>query len=675
MNARINRREFLRLSVMAAVGFVAASCAPAPTPTPPPPTAKPAATAAPATAAPTAKPAATTAPATAVPTAKPAATAAPASRYSEAPMLAELVKQGKLPPVDQRLPRNPKVANCLPPEWLKPEPGKYGGTLRLISPNVQYDNDGYMMHCTPVLNTPGILGDNITPNVFENYKASDDQKEFTFKLREGLKWSDGKPVTTQDIRFTWENVYNNEEIYPSGVPSWLRTGSKADGNPAKFEFLDDFNFKVTFDGPYGGFPVALAIQSWRSYQDLIKPRHYLEQFHKKYADPAKLDALIKENKFETWVQLFNFKDANSWAYMNARGLGMPKLSPWILVEASDQRCVLERNPYYFKVDAAGQQLPYFDRIECTTIRDLEVLALQQFAGGVDYGCETVTMPKLALYKENEAKGGYNLKFGNIHRTAGVAFLNLTYNDESWRKVVRDVRFRRALSIAIDRKEIIDAIYYGYAKPETPLNPHEYDPAKANKLLDEMGMDKRGPDGFRLAPDGKPFVIEFETSSEFYDHVPATELYVQFWKAVGINTTLKVIEASLRGQRLSANELKATTYFEVSTLWYYQAYGQGWWDRLWWVWWTTKGKQGEEPPAEVQTLYRKREQIMEVSPAEGRKVHEECMKIVYDNVFYFVPNVEQKQPRIESKKMGNVMTTEDCFSITQTLSMEQVFYKT
>ena len=649
--AMLSRREFLQFVTMTAAGAALAACAPA-APTPEPvvePTPVPEAEAT-------------------------AVTVDPVdAKYSEAPMLAERVRAGTLPPVDERLPHNPKLINALPPEWLTPEIGKYGGTMRLAGPAVQYDNDGYMMHCTPLLNTPGILGDNITPNVLESFEANADQTEFTCKLRVGMRWSDGHPVTTEDVRFVWEDVYNNEELYAAGLPAWLREGSKADGGPATLEILDDFTFRVSFPGRYGGFPVALAIQSWRAYDVFLKPRHYLEQFHATYADPDKLDALVAEFGFDTWVQLFNHKDINSWAYMNERGLEMPKLSPWILTEATDQRCILERNPYYFKVDEAGQQLPYIDRIEYTTIRDLEVLALHQFAGGVDYGAETVTMPKLALYRENEEQGDYNLALGNIHRTSGVAFVNLTLEDEAWRKVVWDVRFRKALSIAIDRVELIDAVYYGLGEPST-LNPNVYDPAEAIRLLDEIGMDKRGPDGYRLDPDGNPFAIEFQVMDSFYDNVPATELYVDYWKAVGINSTMKVIDGSLWGQLVNANELKATTIFDVSTLWYYQAYGHGYWDQLWWRWWTTDGRDGEEPPEDVKELYRKREEIMFVPPEEGRAVAEECEKMIHDYVYYFIPTIFQKQPRIESKRLGNVTDNPDAFSIAQTLSMEQTFFK-
>ena len=663
---KISRRSFLRLAAAAGGTAALAACAPKT----PAPTEAVAATAEP-TEVPLAE--ATEAPAAEATTAP--EPAEPVSMYSESPMLADMVAAGDLPPVDERLPVDPKLINALPAEWLTPEVGVLGGVLRLAGPAVQYDNDGYMMHVQPLLNTPGIQGDNVTANVVKSYEVNADETEFVFTLREGLRWSDGVPVTTDDVRFAWDDVWHNEELSPAGLQAYMRTGSMSTGDPMELEIIDEYTFKCTFAGRYGGFPVALAIQGWRAYDVLLKPRHYLEQFHADYADADELQAMMDEGEFESWVQLFQHKDANSWAYMNARGLGMPKLTPWILAEASDEHCVLERNPYYFKVDAGGQQLPYFDRIDYTTVLDNEVLAVKQFAGEVDYGVETVDGPKLALYKENEDNGDYNtITTTNIHRTSGVAFLNLTFADEAWRKVVQNVEFRKALSVAIDRVEVIDAVYYGLGQP-SHLNPNEYDPDLANQLLDDIGMDQRDANGWRLDPEGNPFVIEFQVRTDFYDCMPTAELYTEYWKAVGVNTTLKAVDPSLEGQLVTANEVKATDLFDVSTLWYYQSYGWGRWDTLWNLWWGSAGEDGEEPPQWYKDFRTLVETIMSVSPEEGRwEVTPACEQIVYDQVCYFVPTVFQKQLRIENKKMGNTTTHEEAFSIAQTLSMEQCYFK-
>ena len=679
MNAQSSRREFLRKAAMVAAGVTLAACGATPTPTPVPPTATPvpptaAKPPAPAVTA-TSAPAATTAPAT-----KPPATAAPApapvAKYKEAPMLAELVKQGKLPPVEQRLPKNPRVAQCLPPELLKQDVGKYGGTIRLIGPAVQYDADQFMMCRTPMMETPGMLGDVVNPNLLERFEPNADQTVFTLTLRQGLKWSDGQPVTTRDIQFAIDDVWLNTELYPGGPDVALKAGAKAKGAPVKLEVVDEHTCRMRFATPYGSLPLALAIMKWKAHELILRPRHYMEQFHKKYADPAKLDALIKANKFETWVQLFIFMngDTRGMEVMRVRDIPAPKLTPWLLKEGSDQRCILERNPYYFKVDADGQQLPYIDRMDFTTVPDLEVIALKQFAGEADYGAEVVTMPKLGLYKENETKGGYNITFGNIHRTSGCLGLNLTYKDDGWRKVVRDVRFRKALSMAVNRKELIDAVYYGYGEPY-PLNP-QYDPEAAKKLLDQIGMDKRGADGFRLDPDGKPFVIDISVNPDYYDLPMAGDLYVQYFKAVGINTTIKRVASALLSQQQLANQLKANITWPTSpVLWHYQDYRENDWGRLWWAWWQSDGKEGEEPPEDVKAFYNKTETAFEKAPAEAKKVFTEQNKaFASDAVYFLIPTLNQKQARLENKKLGNMSTNPLCFSIAQTMSMEQAYFK-
>jgi len=353
---------------------------------------------------------------------------------------------------------------------------------------------------------------------------------------------------------------------------------------------------------------------------------------------------------------------------------VPKLTPWILVEASDERCVTERNPYYWKVDTAGNQLPYIDRIDFTYVPDGEVMTVQQMAGESDYGCEVVGMPKLALYRENEEAGNYNLKLGNIHRTSGVLFLNLTNANEQWRKVMWNVDVRRALSHAIDRVELIDTVYYGLGDP-THMNPSEYDPDLANELLDGAGMDQRDADGFRLDPDGNPFVIDIEISTMYFDNAPASQLYMQYFKDVGINTTVKTIDYQLLTTRLNANELYGTILHESSTTWYYKWWGFGWWDILWNQWWNTQGAEGEEPPQEYKDMRAVVDQTMVVEPTVGRwELKPQIDQMVYDYVWYLVPSVNQKQPRIENKDFGNCSDNELCYSIAQTLSMEQVFYK-
>ncbi|WJH34369.1 ABC transporter substrate-binding protein [Paenibacillus sp. CC-CFT747] len=199
--------------------------------------------------------------------------------------------------VKERLPSDFKITNEIPSSQMKYEIGTYGGVMRTVTSAPNWDADVFVMNNEPLLNTPGILGEEITGNVLKGYKMSDDQKTISFEMRKGLKWSDGKPVTTEDVRFTVEDVLNNPELTPI-FPVWLRSGGVAEGAPLKLEVTDEYNFKISFDRPYGGILIRLAIQGWRGYTELVKPAHYLKQFHKKYTPLEKLEPAIKEAGFQ-----------------------------------------------------------------------------------------------------------------------------------------------------------------------------------------------------------------------------------------------------------------------------------------------------------------------------------------------------------------------------------------
>jgi peptide/nickel transport system substrate-binding protein len=269
----------------------------------------------------------------------------------------------------------------------------------------------------------------------------------------------------------------------------------------------------------------------------------------------------------------------------------------MLVDQSPTTAVYERNPYYFKVDSAGQQLPYIDGLRSQVVADVEMSNLKVLAGEVDFLREDATLDKLDLYKENEDRAGYEVVLLDMHVTPTDPRLNLTYDDPVWRQVVNDVRFRKALSHAINRAEIIDAIYFGFATPSTFV-PATYDPDLANRLLDEAGLDQRDAQGFRLGPDGKTFEIPFEIAMHASDQVPVTEMVMEYWKDVGIKTTMKTIEPGLQATRRNANELQA------DLLWHHgpELWWGALWDfvpsafgRAWFTWFNTAGAEGEEPP--------------------------------------------------------------------------------
>lgn len=653
MANRISRRAFIRIGVSALGGSVLAACT-GTTPSTPEVTEPEA----------TAEPVATEVEA--------APTAAVVAESKESSMLAELVEAGQLPPLEERLPLNPKVADDFLPQHLTVEVGRHGGTLRLLGPSKQYSHDSFIgCYWQGILSPPSCEGDPITSNICE-YEASDDAKTFTFRILEGLKWSDGVPVTTRDVQFTLEDIYGNEELSPAGFPAFMRSGNKPDGEPMKVEIVDDTTFTVSFTEPYGGFPVMMAITGWRCYDVIITPRHYLEQFHKAYADPDELDALVKASNFETWVQLFNFKNAVSSRSMREEAVGMPKLYPWVVTQASDEGCIMERNPFYWKVDEAGNQLPYIDRVDYRTVEDAEVLKLKLLAGDADHCRQDVTIAQVGLLKENEEAGGFKLFIARMHVVQAVVMFNMTYADENWRQV-NDLRFRQALGMAVNREEFIDGVWYGLADLPTDQDS-TYDPQGAMDLLDEIGLDQKDADGFRLGPDGKTLTILFEFMSDQIDLPAAAQLITEFWNAVGIKTTAKGISSDLYWQRNSANELQVSVMWDMSPIWYYQTLADNVWAPLWELWWRTSGAEGEEPPEEYKTYREQFDGVLTHPTAEARETFFDCYKMIADNYWNILTAKNQRQPVIVNAKMGNQVTTEDAYAFASTAGLEMAFYE-
>ena len=223
--------------------------------------------------------------------------------------------------------------------------------------------------------------------MLRDWEANDNYSTFTMHMREGMKWSDGEPLTTADVDFAWNDVILNEEITPA--PSlYLRTASGADNAVASVEIVDDYTFKVIFDDQYGSFPSQIAIARWSGYQDFLKPVHYLKQFHADYADADELAAKVEAEGIEEgqWYNLFNTKQVHTelWELTTDGKFGHPALTPWVMTDFGAGSWHYDRNPYYFKVDEAGNQLPYIDHVNMVLTQDRETVVLKILSGEYDY---------------------------------------------------------------------------------------------------------------------------------------------------------------------------------------------------------------------------------------------------------------------------------------------------
>lgn len=583
------------------------------------------------------------------------------NKYKEAPMLAELVKQGKLPPVEERLPKNPRVGVIdIPKEDLKVEIGRYGGTLRLVDwdkGTTGHDASWINAKGSQGLQCPGLAHDNLTlePDFFESFDVSSDAKTFTFTLREGIKWSDGQPITTDDIKFWYEDVLWNDKLTPS-YPAHLRSGGKADANPMKLEITDKYTFKFISEIPYAGFLSCFTYNSvYPPY-----PSHFMKQFHEKYTSEADLNKKCKEFGFQDgeWYNLFTFAyDVNR----NQHKVSLPSFGPYILKSMTDNEAILERNPYYWKVDKEGNQLPYIDYLKVQLVNDPEAATLKIINGECDLVRRGVAAANVPLYKQHADEKGYNVLLLKQHASLAEVFLNLTNNDPNWRNVVRDVRFRKAVSLAIDHERIIDAIYFGLAGPPRIIPLNEYNKDKANALLDEMRLDKKDADGFRLGPDGKRFEIPFQVATFTGEEEKTVELLRNMLKDVGLYVTTRKFENSLWLEMAAAGEIKAMTWWAHYPRWPWHEStdyrGRAWqytYCPLWYQWFESGGKNGEEPPAEYKELISLFEKMNSEADAKKQaELWEAIKKNITDNVWW-IPIIDDViNPLIVNKKLGNV----------------------
>ncbi len=611
-------------------------------------------------------------------------TAVSALEYKEAPSLKEMVSKGEIPPIEQRLPKTPFVvekgvishADQLP-DW---QPGKYGGTMRFGHTNPGWNPDVFIMLNEHVLMAPGISIKNVRGNVFKDFKIENDNTKFTFYLREGLKWSDGKPVTTEDVRFVFEDIYANEKL-TAAFPSKFKSAGDPAGNKAKLTYQGDYQFTMEFDRPYGSLISELSIKGWQGYTDVLRPSHHLKKYHPEYTSLASLKPAMEKMGFkDEWWQYFNAMDCTNWEITRPCSAGYPSLWAWLKVETDDEILEFKRNPYYFKVDKEGQQLPYVDRVMSQQVNDTEAVNLKVLAGEIDLLREDTALVKMPLYKEAEAKGLIKTHLLDMHVNPTVLFFNFTLADENDKKVLNNLKFREALNLAINREEILENIYFGFGTMPEHLYKG-YNPKEAEKILDSIGMTK-GSDGYRIGPNGKTFEYRIEYGDYAPDIKFVVELLVQNFQDIGIKATSKMLEATLMNVTGQNNERKHSTVLWVhKPLWI----SGGWNDflpdvggtgyaPLWRKWYDTNGKDGVKPPAEMRELMeitRKRGAYLPYSP-EDSKLYQQLMSNLSENLWMLniVDNVNYVL--ITHPKMGNVQKSGQAIAADN--SGEQMFYK-
>ena len=620
------RKMTVIMAVVLVLSMVLAACQPAPAPTT---VAEP--TTAPEAQQPTDAP---VAPEATKPPAEPEPTKAPETttmEYQEAPMLAEMVAAGDLPPVAERLSAEPLVVEAIE------EVGVYGGTWRRGWRGPADFHAYGRINYEPVLRWPRDPKDPVIPGLAKDWEFSEDGTEITLYFREGLRWSDGEPWTVDDIIFWWEAIETNPDLTTAPHAEWV-----VNGQPMTLIKVDDYTITLRFAGPNG---LVLRMLAFHGNQwplnferfGFFAPEHYLTQFHPEY------------NTDVTDYTLFNEKadDLNP---------DRPVMTAWDITTYSpgDSKLIATRNPYYWKVDAEGKQLPYIDYIEMSLLENNEAIAAKALACEIDMQTRGMALQKFPLFKEKEADCDYRVfLWPNAQGSALVFWPNQSYTaDPVLREVFQNKDFRIGLSYAIDRDQLNSISWLDQGVPRTSpvvnASPYfeadletlygQYDVALAAEHLDKAGLTM-GADGVRQRPDGKPLELTIETERTGTD-LDAIQLVSEMWTAVGVKTVVQTMTRDLFWPRATGNEVQISVWSTdrglepfVDPIYMFPFDNRSWMGPLFGVYYNTGGKDGEAPTGkmlEAQELYNTWKQT--IDPEEQLAIGKQIVRIAVEEAW-------------------------------------------
>jgi len=586
--------------------------------------------------------------------------------FNEAPMLAEMVARGELPPVHERLPDEPFISSA-------PEIGVYGGVYRGAGfgpTHGQLDTEAMrfvgLLRLEPDLVT-------MRPFLIRDFSVSSDFTTYTLYLRSGLRWSDGELFTSADFSFWYNYMLLNEEITPV-IPARYIVNDEV----MQLETPDDLTVVMRFSAPNPAFDVVM-LRSLFPGEAKWAPRHYLEPFHPDFNPDV--EAQASEAGYDTWLEYFQFRADRTQAGTDTEA---PALSPWVLrrIDADGNR-FFDRNPFYFVVDSEGNQLPYIDQQVSVLVPDNENRILRIMAGEIHAAAENpLPVRDFTLYVEGEEQGDYTVfLFDNTRGTDAAVTFNINHSDPVLREIFNDIRFREAMALAIDRDTINDVLFFGRAAvrgavPPPPPNTSfmddwmiehmtQFDVDAANARLDDMGLEWNAAGDQRLRPDGQPIFIVLETIEEF---APQSEMIAEmFTNNVGVRTELRVQERAFMRERFSTNERDAQVFTldgvtEFSLRMNPDGIRPPWrsfeigFAPLYYEWWATDGAGGLEPPQLLQDLRDMVNEWITLQPGtpEFENLGREIATIHTENVWYIGTTVAPRVVII-SNLLGNTPT--------------------
>lgn len=525
----------------------------------------------------------------------------------------------------------PALADRLPEEPLVVAPydsiGKYGGTLRALSNATEAGTSDFLStrHVNLVRYSDDL--ETIVPNVAKSWEWNDDFTQLTFSLRKGHKWSDGADFTADDVKFWYDNLALDSKVMEK-PKDYVLVG----GQPMTVEVPDPQTVRFNLPSPKPGLLAHFATSFAQGFQ----PKHFLGQFHPDINADA--DKLAQDAGFENGLAVIKAYFGNSdWTdtpspMLNAPdkvaklpAATMPTLESHIYISDTTEGRKLVANPYFFMVDTKGNQLPYIGTQDEVYINDPQVRLLKLVNGEVDYKTQSLQLSDVPLLLENQEKGEYKIDIRPKVAMHAFSF-NVTSNDPAKRAVFGDVRFRKAMSIAINRDDLNEVAYFGQGNPQQYIgfspapafvDPKwasyaiEYDLDTAKSLLDDVGMADKDGDGFRELPNGDKFVLNMQFATQGIAG-QVVELVGQYWSEAGIQTTVKEITPDEYRSAQSSNALDVGMWEKGqplgiilgnNELWVapfenYFAHRTG---MLWGEWIESDGTKGVEPPDFVKQL--------------------------------------------------------------------------
>ena len=475
--------------------------------------------------------------------------------YSEPEWVTALVEAGELPPVEERLPENPQI---ILESGMSDGLGVYGGVWRdyagvategwnLCARQTQgWFGINYIYGEALLKSGPTFLRKDALeplPNLATDWEWSEDGYQLTMNILRGAKWSDGHPFGVHDIMFTWEHI-----ILDDNVNSWTNRSSwQIGGEDITLEAVDDDTILWTFPAPR---PVQ-RLFDMDFLQFNVCAEHVYAPMHPAFND---------ESDYDTFT-----------TFQGQADLPVASMGPWVATDYQiDEFMVMRRNPYYWKVDSAGNQLPYLDEVTFEKGDGGVGRTLGTLAGSIDHtNLENPSTYVEAITRSQdddahfriEWSAGETLPFSllfNLSSTLGVQ----DERDAALRELFRDQRFRRAVQHAVDGDGIGQAIVRGpftrgFAGGLTPGSAYfdidavvyyPYSPESAQALLAEIGLEDTDGDGILNFTDGpaagENVVIVVGANSDQAAAMQMGEALVLLLQEVGIQVNFRPQESTV-----------------------------------------------------------------------------------------------------------------------------------